>query len=97
MAKLKVTRADGQVQEFEITPILEYSFEQQAKKGFHKALIEDQKQSDIYWLCWEAIRRSGETVKPFGEDFIATLRSVEVLESDPLGQIETPSPISQQD
>ena len=85
MAKLKVTRADGQVQEFEINPGLEVAFENHAKKGFHKALIEDQKQSDVYWLCWEAIRRSGETVKPFGEDFLSTLKSVEVLESDPLG------------
>ena len=85
MAKLKVTRADGQVQEYEITPTLEVSFENYAKKGFHKALIEDQKQSDVYWLCWDAIRRSGETVKPFGEDFLNTLKSVEVLESDPLG------------
>ena len=85
MAKLKVTRADGQVNEYEITPILEWSFENFAKKGFHKALIEDQKQSDVYWLCWEAIRRSGEVVKPFGEDFLNTLKSVEVLESDPLG------------
>lgn len=84
MAKLKVTRADGQVNEYEITPILEWSFENYAKKGFHKALIEDQKQSDVYWLCWEAIRRSGEVVKPFGEDFLGTLKSVEVLESDPL-------------
>ena len=84
MAKLKVTRADGQVNEYEITPILEWSFENFAKKGFHKALIEDQKQSDVYWLCWEAIRRSGEVVKPFGEDFLGTLKSVEVLESDPL-------------
>ena len=84
MAKLKVTRADGQVNEYEITPILEWSFENYAKKGFHKALIEDQRQSDVYWLCWEAIRRSGETVKPFGEDFLGTLKSVEVLESDPL-------------
>jgi hypothetical protein len=47
-------------------------------------MIEDQKQSDVYFLVWEASRRSGETVKPFGEDFIATLKSVEVLESDPL-------------
>ena len=85
MAKLKVTRADGQVQEFEITPILEWSFENYAKMGFHKALLENQKQSDIFWLCWEAIRRSGETVKPFGEGFLETLKSVEVLESDPLG------------
>jgi hypothetical protein len=84
MAKLKVTMADGQVNEYEITPLLEYSFEQYAKMGFHKALLENQKQSDIYWLCWEAIRRSGETVKPFGEQFLETLKSVEVLDSDPL-------------
>ena len=85
MAKLKVTRADGGIQEFEITPVIEYAFEQFAKKGFHKALLEDQKQSDVYWLCWEAIRRSGETVPPFGEKFLETIKGVEVLESDPLG------------
>jgi len=85
MAKLKVTRADGQVQEFEITPILVWSFENYAKMGFNKALLENQKQSDIFWLCWEAIRRSGETVKPFGEEFISSLKNVEVLDSDPLG------------
>ena len=85
MAKLKVTRADNSVSEYEITPIIEYAFEQSRSKGFHKALLEDQKQSDVFWLCWEAIRRSGETVKPFGEEFIETLKSVEVLESDPLG------------
>lgn len=85
MAKLKVTRVDGAVNEYEITPVIEYAFEQYAKMGFHKALLTEQKQSDIYWLCWESIRRSGETVKPFGEQFIETLRNVEVLESDPLG------------
>lgn len=87
MAKLRVTTADNNVTEYEITPLLEYAFEQYAKKGFHKALLEDQKQSDIYWLVWEATRRSGSgaTVKPFGEGFLETLKSVEVLESDPLG------------
>jgi hypothetical protein len=84
MAKLKVTRADGSIQEFEITPVIEYAFELHAKKGFHKALLEDQKQSDIYFLVWECIRRSGETVKPFGEAFLETLKGVEVLDSDPL-------------
>ena len=85
MAKLKVTRADNSIEEFEITPVIEYSFEQHFKKGFHKSLIEDQMQSSVYWLCWEAIRRSGQTVKPFGEEFLLTIKGVEVLESDPLG------------
>lgn len=84
MAKLKVKRVDGSVNEYEITPIIEYAFELYAKQGFHKALLTDQKQSDIYWLCWEAIRRSGDTVPPFGEKFIETLVSVDVMDSDPL-------------
>lgn len=84
MAKLKVTTIDGSTNEYEVTPVIEWAFEQHAKKGFHKAIIEDQKQSDIYWLCWEAIRRSGQTVKPFGEAFLETLVSVDVVDSSPL-------------
>ena len=84
MAKLKVTKVDGSITEYEITPLLEYSFEQYAKKGFHKALIEDSMQTHIYWLCFEASRRAGEHPKPFGDGFLETLKSVEVLESDPL-------------
>ncbi len=84
MAKLRVTTSDNQVTDYEITPLIEYAFEQYAKMGFHKALIDLQRQSDIYWICWEAMRRSGVTVKPFGEAFLETLKSVEVLESDPL-------------
>jgi hypothetical protein len=85
MAKLKVVRIDGNVNEYEVTPVIEYAFENYAKMGFHKAIVENQRQSDIYWLCWEAIRRSGETVVPFGEKFIETLVSVDVVDSDPLG------------
>jgi hypothetical protein len=84
MAKLKIVRQDGSVLEGEITPAVEYAFEQYAKKGFHQAFRQDEKQSDVYWLSWEITRRSGETVKPFGMEYIETLKSVEVLDSDPL-------------
>ena len=85
MAKLKITRNTGEIEEYEITPAIEYAFELHAKKGIHKAFREDEKQSDVYWLCWEAIRRSGENVPMFGEKFLETLKLVEVLDSDPLG------------
>ena len=85
MAKLKITRTTGEVQEFEITPIIEYAFEQHYKKGIHKCFSEDAMQSQVYWLCWEAIRRSGETVPMFGEKFLETIVKVDVEESDPLG------------
>ena len=53
MAKLIVTMADNNVTEIEITPRLEYAFELYAKKGFHKAFRDDEKQSDVYWLACE--------------------------------------------
>jgi hypothetical protein len=84
MAKLKIVRTDGSIIEGEITPAVEYSFELYAKQGFHRAFRQEEKQTDVYWLAWEITRRSGETVKPFGIEFIETLKSVEVLDSDPL-------------
>ena len=84
MARLKITRNDGSILEGEITPAVEYSFELHHKVGFHRAFREQEMQGMIYWLCWEVTRRSGETVKPFGIEYIETLKSVEVLDSDPL-------------
>jgi hypothetical protein len=80
MASLKITRADGSESQHEITPAIEYAFEQYAKKGFYKAFQEDQKQSDIYWLAWECLRRADASdVKPFGDKFLETLKAVEVI------------------
>ena len=84
MARLKIVRVDGSVLEGEISPAVEYSFELYAKKGFHKAFRDDEMQTSVYWLAWEITRRSGETVKPFGIEFIETLKSVSVEDSDPL-------------
>jgi hypothetical protein len=79
MARLKITRANGDVTEHQITPSIEYSFEMYAKKGFAKAFAEDQKQSDIFWLAWKCISKE-EDVVPFGEKFVDTLMRVEVLD-----------------
>jgi hypothetical protein len=84
MAKLKITRTDGTETFHEITPSIEYWFEQTKGKGFFKAFREDERQSDVYHIAYECIRRTGEVVKPFGNDFLDTLKSVEVLDSDPL-------------
>ena len=85
MAKLRIVRVDGSDTTHTITPAIEIAFEAYAKKGMHKAFREDEKQTDVYWLAWECIRRSGETVKPFASpDFIESLERVEVLDDDPL-------------
>lgn len=82
MLKLKITKASGEVSEHLITPAVEYAFEIYAKKGFQRAFVEDAKQTDIYWLAWECLRKSGETVPIFGLSFVETLGKVEVLDAE---------------
>lgn len=86
MAKLRIHRVDGSVLDLAITPLLEYKFEQHKGKGFNAAFRDEEKNSDVYWLAYEAIRLSGssETLKPFGDEFLMTLKKVEVLDDDPL-------------
>jgi hypothetical protein len=80
MASLKIVQTDGTTTECRITPAIEFAFEKYYKIGFLKAFREEEKQSHLFYLAWEALRRSGVTVKPFGEEFVATLDSVEVVE-----------------
>jgi hypothetical protein len=85
MAKLKITRANGDVTEHQITPRIEYAFELYAKGGFHKIFRNEERQTDVYWLAWECLRSSGVVVDAFGASFLETLSKVEVLDDDPLG------------
>jgi hypothetical protein len=82
MIKLRLTKASGEVSDYDISPALEYAFEQQFKTGFHKRFRDEERQSDIYWLSWEAERRSGITVAPFGDKYLETLSKVEILDAD---------------
>jgi len=80
MAKLKITRANGELSEHRITPGIEYAFELVHKAGISKILRETEKQTEIFWLAWECLRRSGATVPTFGPEFVDSLDMVEVLE-----------------
>ena len=80
--KLKITMTDGGYHEYVITPSMEYAFEQHFKKGFFKAFREEEMQSMVYWLAWEALRRGEQSPKPFGESFLDTLALVDVDDED---------------
>lgn len=82
MARLKITRATGEVTEHQITPAIEMAFELHFKAGIHKTFREQERQSDIYWLAWECLRKSGVTVPMFGLEFVETLAKVEVLDDE---------------
>jgi len=82
MIKLKITKASGEIAEYEISPAIEFAFEQNFKSGFHKRFRDEEKQSDVYWLAWESERRAGITVPLFGEKYLETLSKVDILDAD---------------
>ena len=81
MARLKITRASGDVV-VPITPVVEYAFEKYTGNGMHKQIRDQEKQSDIYWLAHNALSRV-EVLPPFGEEFLGSLISVEVMDDEP--------------
>ena len=84
MARLKITRASGEVV-LHISPVVEVAFEKYTGKGIHKQFRDEEKQSDIYWLAHNCLQRV-EVIPPFGDEFLNTLISVEVMDdNDPKG------------
>lgn len=80
IAKLKITKTDGEVSTHDISPLVQYKFEKKEKKS----VTAIDSQSDMYLLAWFCLSVDGATIPPFGEDFVALLDSVEVVDSDPL-------------
>ena len=82
MAKLKITRANGEVSEHKITPSVEYAFELKYGAGISKVLRDHERQTEIYFLAHECLRRANVTVPVFGLEFIDSLETVEVLDEE---------------
>jgi hypothetical protein len=83
MTSLKIKLVNGDESIHKITPAIEYAFEQHAGKGYYKAISEDQKQSDVYWIAWKCLLTAGVDIKSFGEKFLETLESVDVVDDSP--------------
>ena len=82
MAKLKITRANGEVSEHKITPGVEYAFELKYGAGISKVLREHERQTEIFWLAYECLRRAGAQISLWGLEFIDSLETVEVLDEE---------------
>jgi len=82
MAKLKITRANGEVSEHKITPGVEYAFELKYGAGISKVLRDHERQTEIYFLAHECLRRANVVVPVFGIEFIDSLETVEVMDDE---------------
>jgi hypothetical protein len=83
MARLKITRVTGEVTTHQITPAIEYAFEQHFQGGIHKVFRDHERQSDIYWLAHQCLLKGGQQVPlTFNTEFLDSLLEVEVLDDE---------------
>lgn len=82
MAKLKVTRANGEVSLHQISPSIEYAFELKWQAGIGKMLREHEQNTHLYWLAWECLRKDNVVVPVFGIEFMETLGNVEIVDDE---------------
>ena len=79
---VKIVMTDGVEHIYSLRPRIIVDFEQKFNKGLAKLLGEEQKLEHIYYLGWKALQSNGIVVKPFGGDFLDTIKSVELV-TDP--------------
>lgn len=77
--QIKAKTTDGVEGVYSLRPRSIVAFEQKFGKGFAKLLSEDQRLEHVYFLAWSAMKDSGKVVKPWGEGFLDTLESVELV------------------
>ncbi len=86
---VKVSLVDGADHTFTLRPRVIVDFEQKFNKGLGKLLGEEQKLEHLYYLAWSSLKANGIVVKPFGPDFLDTLKSVELTTDPSSGSTET--------
>ena len=64
-ARAKITKSDGAVASYPVTPKVIVEFERHFKVGLQAAFLNDQHMEHTFWLGWKAEHLAGVVVKPF--------------------------------
>lgn len=75
--RISVTKDDGTVSEYTVTPRTVVAFERYFKVGLAAAFSNDQKMEHLYWLAWDSERVAGNVVPVF-DKWLETVASVDL-------------------
>jgi len=76
---IRVTKKDGKEVNYELTPAAKVAFESHFKTGWRKRLIEEQRESDLWWFAHYLITAKGETTASLDDDFLGQYKDVDFV------------------
>jgi hypothetical protein len=83
--RLEIKLKDGKTEILDITPAVECAYESEFKGGFYKLLRDHERQSDLYWIAHQCMKRKGLTQLEYGDAFLETLKEVDIVADAPNG------------
>ncbi|NDB89205.1 MAG: hypothetical protein EB164_09960 [Thaumarchaeota archaeon] len=83
--RLKIVTKDNKTEILDITPAVECAYESEFHGGFYKLLRDHERQSDLYWIAHQCMKRKGLTQLEFGDTFLETLKEVDIVADAPNG------------
>jgi len=83
--RLEIKLQEGKTQILDITPAVEVAYEAEFKGGFYKLLRDNERQSDLYWIAHQCMKRKGLTQLEYGDAFLETLKEVDIVTDAPNG------------
>jgi hypothetical protein len=76
---IRVTKKDNKEVDYELTPAAKVAFESNFKTGWRKRLIDEQRESDLWWFAHYLMTAKGETNKPLDDEFLNSYKDVDFV------------------
>ena len=77
--QIKVVKKDGKEALYDLTPYAKVAFESHFKMGWRKRLLDEQRDSDLWWFAHYLITAKGETTLPLDDAFLDQYKDVEFV------------------
>lgn len=77
--QIKVTKKDGKEISYELTPSAKVAFESHFKTGWRKRLLEEQKESDLWWFAHYLQLKKGDTNLEFNDAYIDQFADIDIV------------------
>lgn len=76
ITKIHIVKKDDKELVYELTPSAKVAFESKHQIGWRKRILDEFRDSDLWWFAWFLQKAKGETTLEFGDEFVDQYRDV---------------------
>ncbi len=86
ITKIHIVKKDDKELVYELTPSAKVAFESKHQIGWRKRILDEYRDSDLWWFAWFLQKAKGETTLDFGDEYVDQYRDVYISNDSKNGQ-----------